>query len=184
MILSNIIHYYIFLFLVSIPPLITKFRIVIWVISSSFSWLSNSWMSPYPYTSKLIPVFNFHMIFLDLFQVSPMLNLNICWNFVKVPSLCIFKNFFPIFLLIPLDWFNSEFPRTFYSCIFLHTISVCSIIKLNFFVVTFTIDFWKCWSSHRIFEGNVKLDVQCSLSITSLQLSANILSFWPCVIRL
>lgn len=113
MILTNVIHDDILLPLISIPPFVAQFGIVIGVVFPCLPGLSNARYAPDPDTSEMVSILDHHVVLLDPLEIPPMLYLNVCWNLVKFPVFSLLEDFFPISLWVPLNWLDTKGPRTF-----------------------------------------------------------------------
>lgn len=62
-----------------------------------------------------------------------MLDLDVCRNLVKLAFGGVFKDCFPVFLVVASNRFNAKLPRACYPCVVLHAIAVGAIVHLHSF---------------------------------------------------
>jgi len=79
----------------------------------------------------------------------------------------------PVGLRVSLNWFDSEFPRAFYSSVFLHAILACSIIYVDSNVMTVLVSLLKSGHSLLSLKVHIELNMRSAL-LALLKLSNDI----------
>lgn len=135
--LAEIVQQYGFLTVVAVPPFVLQLLICLWPVLASISSLPASWETPKPQTLLLLfPRWYLLMHLGNVLQLENVLHVNICWDRVQFPSLCILLDLFPVGLVIPLNWLLTKLPWTIDSRVLFHAITVCTIVNLHLLEVT------------------------------------------------
>ncbi len=132
---ANVIHDDKWLVLVTVPPLVAQFWIVIRVINSSLSRFANPRGSPDPDAPEVVSIFKDHVILGYLLQSRVMLHIYRSRNLIKSPFLCLFLNIVPVFLSVPADRANAELVRAIDPCIFFHAVVWCLVLSAKHFLM-------------------------------------------------
>lgn len=124
---SDIIHNNVFLVLVTVPPFVDRFGIVVGVMFASPAGLAYTRRAVNPYTPYVWSILCDHVVLLDAFEVSIILTDYRSRDRFNLTLFGKLEDFVPIVLARPSDWFSSEFPWTIDTSFYFEAVDLCFV---------------------------------------------------------